>query len=145
MENKKLFGKMCYIARQMRRENNAAFLDYGVTPIKLQVLVYIFKSGKSGQNVCQKDVERELNLRPSSVSTLLSNLERDGFITRSLSDGDARTKFASLTEKGKSLCIKNKLLMDECDAAIQLALSEEEQKNLDLLLTKVINGLSSQY
>lgn len=126
----------------MRRDNNAAFSDYGVTPVQMHALVFVYKCGKDGQKVCQKDVERELNLRPSSVSTLLSNLERDGFLTRSQADGDARTKFAVLTEKGKSICIKNKLLMDKCDEAIQSALTEEEQKSLDALLSKVIDGIT---
>lgn len=141
-ENKRLFGKLCYLHRQMRRENNQLFTEYGVTPVQMHALIFIHKSVKSGQRVCQKDVEKQINLRPSSVSTLISNLEKDGFLVRTVSDGDARSKYLELTEKGKYVCIKDKLFMDSCDSAIQNALTEEEQEVFEKLLQKIIDKIT---
>ena len=81
-------------------------------------------------------------MRPSSVSTLISNLEKDGFLVRTVSDGDARSKYLELTEKGKYVCIKDKLFMDSCDSAIQNALTEEEQEVFEKLLQKIIDKIT---
>ncbi len=142
MENKRLFGKICYLHRQMRRENNALFSEYGVTPVQMSALVNIRKMEDKRERVCQKDIEKSINLRASSVSTLLCNLERDGFITRNFSDGDARSKSLCLTERGKEVVEKDKLFMDKCDKMIESALTESEQKEFDRLICKIISSIS---
>lgn len=142
MENKRLFGKLCLLQRQMYRRNSKLFTDLGITPVQMNALVFIHKNTVKGDNVMQKDVERHIGLRPSSVSTLLTNLEREGYILRTVDGVDARAKFLTFTQKGVDLCLKNKMLMDECDGEIQRALSEEEQKEFENLLSKIINSVS---
>lgn len=144
MENKRLFGKLCYLHREMCRENNVLFAENGISPVQLHAMIFIHKSMNSGERVCQKDVEKHVNLRASSVSSLLSNLERGGFLVRKIAEGDARTKYIELTEKGKEICIKNKLLVDKCDGVIQTALTEEEQTEFEILLNKILNSISDQ-
>ena len=68
MENKRLFGLVCYLHRQMSRENNYIFADYGITPIQLNALMFTYVKNKNDEKVCQRDIERHVNLRPSSVS-----------------------------------------------------------------------------
>ena len=113
-----------------------------MTPVKLQTLIYIAKNEHSGGKICQKDIEKALNLRPSSVSSLLKSLENEGFLIRTFQGGDARTKYLELTEKGKELCQRNKLFMEKCDVALQSALSEKEQDELQKLLEKIIADIS---
>lgn len=125
----------------MHRENNHLFSEYGVTPVHLRTLVFIHLQNKSGQRVCQKDVESHLNLRPSSVSSLVSNLEDNGFLCRTVDGDNARKKYIELTEKGKTVCKKEKLMMDECDGIIQSALTEEEQELFSKLLQKIITKI----
>lgn len=142
LENKRLFGKLCLLQRQMYRRNSKLFSELGVSPVQMHTLVFIHKTTSHGQNVMQKDVEKHVGLRPSSVSTLISNLEKDGYLLRTVDGEDARAKFLTLTDKGIELCLKNKMLMDECDGEIQRALTEAEQKDFDNLLTKIINSVS---
>ena len=138
MENKRLYGMICYLQRQMHRENNCLFAEYGINPVQMHALTFVHIKTKECKNVCQKDIEKHINLRASSVSTLLSGLEKNGLISRTQAVGDARTKFVKVTERGEFICIKNKLLMDKCDAVIQSALTEEEQENFKSLLNKII-------
>ena len=142
MQNKRLFGKICYLERQMCRESHQLFAEYGVSPVQMRTLIFIHVNELNGTAVCQKDIEKQLNLRASSVSTLLGNLEQDGFIARAVSDGDARIKNLTLTEKGKGVCEKNKLIFDKCDGVIQAALTEEEQKQFEALIEKIIKTIS---
>lgn len=118
------------------------FSEYGVSPVQMHTLVFIHKNERDGVKVCQKDIEKELNLRASSVSTLLNNLEKSGFINRNIADGDARLKELVLTEKGKDICEKDKQFMESCDGAIQNALSEEEQEQFEKLLDKILNCIT---
>lgn len=138
MENKRLFGKICYVHRQMLRENNRVLSKYGVTPVQLRTLVYVHFQNSKGIKVCQKDVENHLNLRPSSVSSLISNLENDGFLVRGTDGENARKKYLELTEKGKAVCSEDKRMMEECDKIVQSALNEEEQQQFAALLDKII-------
>ncbi len=141
MENKRLFGKIYYVYRQMLRENNKILSEYGVTPVHLRTLVFIHIRNLNGERVCQKDIENHLNLRPSSVSSLISNLENDGFLVRGTDEENARKKYIELTLKGKEVCKEDKQMMDECDGIIQSALSEEEQRQFACLLDKIIDKI----
>lgn len=142
MENKKLFGLLCYLHRQMSRENNALFADYGITPVQMQTLVFVAVHTGRGENVCQRDIEKYVNLRASSVSTLINILESNGFVSRVTAE-DARVKYVTLTKKGVAVCNKNKALMENCDAVIQSALSDEEQKTFKNLLLKIIDRIEN--
>ena len=138
MENKRLYGLLCCLQRQMHRENHKLFSEYGVSHVQMHAMVFIKVENDNGRSVCQKDIEKQVNLRPSATSTMLSNLEKRGFIVRSVADGDARTKYVSLTDKGKDLCLKDKLLMEKCDKTVQSALTEEEQETFKNLLLKIM-------
>lgn len=138
MENKKLYGLLCNVQRQMRRDNHKLFSEYDVSPVQMYALVFVKCETDEGKRVCQKDVEKHVNLRPSAMSTMLSNLENKGLISRTVSEGDARTKYVNLTQKGTDLCLKNKLLMEKCDGIIQTALTEDEQETFKNLLLKIM-------
>lgn len=139
MDNYKFFGKICYIHRQMKRENSCLFSEYGLTPVRFHALIMIACAEREGRKICQKDIEKEVNLRPSSISTLLSGLERDGFILRAVSGEDARAKHIMLTEKSRQLCELDRAQMDECDNIIADALEEDEKKEFNRLLDKIID------
>lgn len=143
MENKKLYGLLCCLQRTLSRKNNVNFASLGVSPVQLQAMMFVHCATKRNKTVCQRDIEKEINLRASSVSTMLVNLEKNGYITRNFSVGDARSKNITLTEKGIAVCKQNKLLFEKCDADLQNALTEEEQAQLKQLILKVFDGLKN--
>lgn len=144
MENKRLYGRICCLQRYMSRENGVLFAEYGITPVQMDVLVFVKLRNKMGKNVCQKDVENHLRLRASSVSTMVTALEKKEFLKRTVSEGDARTKYITLTDKGLLICKKNKILIDKCDELVQSALTEQEQETFNKLLIKIIERIDKQ-
>jgi DNA-binding MarR family transcriptional regulator len=144
VENKRLFGMICCLQRELSRQNDIHLSEYGISGVQLHALIFVLKSGKRGEAVCQRDIERELGLRPSSISSMLANLEHKELITRAQAEGDARTKYIALTDKALKLCDENKKLMDSCDALVQSALDDDEQEQLKALLSKVINSLHTK-
>jgi DNA-binding MarR family transcriptional regulator len=144
MENKRLFGMICCLQRKLSRQNDINLSEYGISGAGLHALIFVKKSQMRDRQVCQRDIEREVGLRPSSVSTMLANLEKNGLIKRSIDQSDARTKFITLTNQGEDLCEKNKKLMDCCDELVQSALTEEEQILLKNLLSKVLDKIDEK-
>ncbi|MCD7729335.1 MAG: MarR family winged helix-turn-helix transcriptional regulator [Clostridia bacterium] len=143
MENKRLYGLINYVNREMERRGSVNMASIGLSGAQFQALIFIRISEKHGKQVCQRDIERELNLRPSSVSTLIKNLENGGYLTRSYSTGDARQKFVELTDKGKDVCLLNKKMMDKSDSVLQNVLTEEEQEELKRILLKIVDSIES--
>ena len=141
LEPQRLFGAICSVHRALVRQNDVNLAEHGISAVQLHTLVFIHIMGMKGKKVCQRDVERETGLRPSSVSSMLANLERADFITRTPADSDARTKYITLNPLGLEICESNKELMDKCDEQVCAALTPEEQLTLKNLLMKVQNSL----
>ncbi len=129
------------LQREMSRQNNAKLLSYGVSPVQLHCLIIAHIGEQKGETVCQRDIEKELRLRASSVSAMLAILEKKAFITRRYADGNARLKEVALTDLGRQLCIANKQMVDECDEMFSRVLSDEESKELSRLLEKVLSSI----
>ncbi len=128
----------------MSRVSNAIISGSGVSSVQMHALISLHHAEHKGKELCQKDIENELSMRPSSVSSMLVNLENAGYIKRSYSRNSARTKIVTLTEKGRKLCIDNKKVVDECDYAVMSVLTPEEQDTLDCLLEKILNNIDSK-
>jgi DNA-binding MarR family transcriptional regulator len=134
---------ICRLQRVLHRQNDLRLSEYGISGAQLHALVFIKKSECSGNHICQRDIEREVGLRPSSISSMLANLEKNGYINRMSDEGDARVKYITLTDKGNELCEMDRQLIDKCDELIQSALTEEEQEQLKFLLEKTINTIDT--
>lgn len=138
MENKRLYGLFCCLHRQMSRESHKLFAENKLSHVQMYAMIFVQCEERDGRKVCQKDIEKHINLRASATSTMLANLEERGFLIRTVSEDDARTKYVTLTDKGKTVCLKNKQFMEACDNLIQSVLTEEEQSVFKNLLLKIM-------
>lgn len=89
--------------------------------------------------ISQKDLLYLLDMRPQSLGELLSKLEKNGYITRTLSETDRRVMNIKLTKEGTE-ATEQEFSFDklfEC-------LSEEEQKNLSIYLNRIIETIEAQ-
>ncbi len=85
----------------------------------------------------QLELATRCQVRPSSMSVTLSNMEEDGFITREVDPNDQRQVKVSLTEAGVLLDDKVRMLNHRTEELFCSALDEEEIKELKRLLAKV--------
>lgn len=132
---------MNYISRKLSMDNRALFEEYGINHTQFQVLIYLNFSEEHGEKVCQKSIENEIKMRASSVSTMLAILEKNSFIERYVDENDARTKFITLTDKGREICNKSKHIIDKCDERISSILTEDEINSLKSILAKIIENI----
>lgn len=99
------------LANQFHRYMNARRLKFGehvegieqITDIQGRIISYLYENRENGA-VYQRDIERMFNIRRSTATNILKRIERNGFVKRETSAGDARMKTLTLTEKAKRLC-----------------------------------------
>ncbi|MDD8049610.1 MAG: MarR family winged helix-turn-helix transcriptional regulator [Thomasclavelia sp.] len=102
-----------------------------------QKFIVLFLSDNADKDIYQKDIEKEFNVRRSSVTSILTNLENGGYIKRLPDKSDARLKKIVLTNKSKDLIerLESDLLLIEEE--ILSGLSNEEVQEFKFLLAKI--------
>ncbi len=132
-EEKTLLNELRLINIALRRSMSAV-CECGVPTVSSMVLHYVFMCGG---NALQKDVENEFEMRRSTASQLLGKLERDGYITRAVTDADGRSKRIFLSRKA----IEEQTLATEkirsVERYLESALSPEEKQKFFELSAKI--------
>ncbi|WP_125706342.1 MarR family winged helix-turn-helix transcriptional regulator [Lacticaseibacillus daqingensis] len=82
-----------------------------------------------------------LDIRPSSVSALVTKLEGAGLISRTPAEDDKRVSLISLTDEGRQLINDSRTQKDQLSEALFDALDPTEQAQLAGLLRKLTAGL----
>ena len=103
-DEKKLMEKYDKLNRRMLRYFSSFFTDTQITSIQGLILHYIIVESEA-RDIFPKDIEEFLEIKGSSVTSLISNLERNGYLRRESLDSDRRYKKLVLTEQ--TLAIKD--------------------------------------
>ncbi|WP_394871476.1 MarR family winged helix-turn-helix transcriptional regulator [Clostridium butyricum] len=92
----------------------------------------------------QKDIEKNLYLKNSTVTDILNRLENNGFLYRTASEKDGRYKKIVLTDKGKDIYEKmvEKALIFE--TYFTKGMTKGESEILFELLQKVLKNVSQE-
>ena len=95
-----------------------------LTPVQIVVIKYLIKNKNS--IVYQKDIEKKLGLRKSTVSGILGTMIKNGIIIRTDSSNDLRSKEIRLTETGYKLDKAMKKRAIKFEKILQNNISKEE-------------------
>jgi DNA-binding MarR family transcriptional regulator len=141
MDETMCFGKLIgVLSNEIKRCFNFDLDTEKLTQKQKRILHFIFARDRL-ENVYQKEIEREFNLRRSSASELLAHLEQEGYIKRESVDFDARLKRIAITEKAEN--IRNQVIKDCCEMENRLVegIAEEELKICNSVLEKMLYNL----
>ena len=105
-----------------------------------QVLHYIFAQAEV-RNVFQRDIELDFNIRRSSASSMLANMEKLGVIRREGVSYDARLKRIVITEKGEELKAMVKSELDEMEHKLTKDISKQDLEVFNSVMHKMIENL----
>lgn len=130
------------IAHLMANMQNRCLTMFGLTNQQARILMYIDKNIRKQRNIKRKDLETFLNLKGSSVTSLMHGLEKNGFIERSQSSKDARRKELILTSKARALIEQMDLVFEATDNQLQEGMTEEEKMTFRLLLGIAHNNIN---
>ena len=129
-------GKMC-LEQRLRQAG------YDVTPVQSRTLVYLFDASRD-REVNQRDLERELCLRPSTVNGIVDRLEEKGFVSRRQSAADGRCRRITLTDTGEEMAQAFQTALSGTDQLLSSALTGEEQSRMRDYLSRVIATLENE-
>ncbi len=112
----------------------------GLTPVQDGVLHFILGRCRE-QDLFQKHVEEEFNLRRSTATELLKLMEKKGLIYREGVSYDARLKKIMPTDKG--VMLEGQVLKDilEMERLVTKGIPEEELEAFIATGTKMMNNL----
>lgn len=97
-----------------------AELDTSV--VQLGALMYLVKS----PGCLQKDVAKALHLNKSAVTGLIARMEKNGLVSRTVPNHDARAVVLNATVKGQEKVVALKPMIDTLNTEFTNEFSEEE-------------------
>jgi DNA-binding MarR family transcriptional regulator len=96
------------------------------------------------QDVFQRDIQEQFSIRRSTVTGVLQLMEKNGLITRTGVDSDARLKKLQLTPKAIELHQRVESSIHKVEAVLSSGLTPEEKEQF-LLLCEKIRHNAEQY
>lgn len=135
-----LGGLIHKVAHKMKREIDHANQKLGVSGVQGRIIGYVRCESKN-RDVFQKDIEEHFELRGSSVTSTLQNLEKMGFILRESIPTDQRLKRIVLTKK--ALDIHNQITknIEQVEKEAFSSINKEEEQLLSDLLKRILNNI----
>lgn len=131
------------ITNQLKRHINSlpVFQQYDLRGGRGYILGFLYDH--ADKDIYQKDIEEEMALRKSSVTSLLNNLEKNGLIERRPSPDDARLKSVVLTEKGGKIHEEVASEINRVETLLTEGFSGEETKTFMNLLARIERNIEN--
>lgn len=129
--------KRAYLALRRRLEDTVR--PFGLTAGQFDVLQILMHQTE----VEHRDLQRQLAVTSPSLTGVLDVLERDGHVTRRVSDADARARTIRITPGAREVCFSKEF----CDAGDRLVeqmfsgFSQAEREQFSRLLARVEHNL----
>ena len=109
-----------------------------------QAYVIDFMINTDKEDIFQKDLEKQFDLKRAAISLMLNNMEKNDLIKRVPVSEDARLKKLVLTEKSIALANTITTAIDEIEHTLLEDLTQEEIDNFYTVLNKMRNSLSKR-
>lgn len=115
--------------------------DEDVTAVNGRIIMYLYHHRE--EDIFQKDIENEFSIRRSTSSSIISLMEKKGYIERVFVAHDARLKKLVLTDKALQLCDIIHTNTMEFEKNIRNGISEEELKIFYSVLDKIVDNINN--
>lgn len=115
---------------------NPILSDYDLTASQCRILKFLFMQQCQSARIV--DIEKECVITHPTVLGLLDSLEKKGFVFKIANPQDARSKLISLTPKAKDMQHELEIVVAKIDHTWVEHLSEQERKELQKLLQKLL-------
>lgn len=145
-DSKRIGFQMKSINNLIRRRLNVRFTEAGLNELcgmQGPMIGYIYKQSKT-QDVFQKDIEKEFNIRRSTATVMLQNMEQKGLIVRQTVDHDARMKKILLTEKATECHLRVREQIDAFNEELENGITKEEKEEFFRILEKIKCNLTEK-
>ncbi len=134
------------VNNMIRRALDAKFSEEGMEEVcgmQGPLIGYIYEQSRS-RDVFQRDLEKEFNIRRSTATVMLQNMEQKGFIVREPVEQDARLKKIVLTDKAIELHNAIRRSIDVFNTYLEAGITQEEKEAFFRILDKVTENLTQK-
>lgn len=132
--------KINILSQKIKRRIGKVSSEYGISSIQAKILGYIYANIEK-KDIFQKTIEEEFDIRKSSVTSVLTLMEKNGLIKRVSVSGDARLKKLTLTDKGIEIHKSIYKEIEKLENTISDTLTDKELDQFDEYLVRLINKL----
>ena len=115
---------------------NPILAEYDLTASQCRILKFLFMQKNQSARIV--DIEKECAITHPTVLGLLESLEKKEFVLKIVNPKDARSKLISLTSKAKCMQMELETVVAKIDHIWVENLSEQERKELQKLLQKLL-------
>lgn len=146
MEELPELGRMISYCGHLGKMSNDQLLrqaGYDVTPVQTHLMMHL-ACWTGEEEASQRDLERKLRLKPSTVNGIIDRLEAKGYVSRHTSSQDGRVRLVCLTDAGRSKVQDFRAIVEETECRYTAGLSAQERDCLRKLLTRIIKNLENE-
>lgn len=109
-----------------------------VGPTATHGWILIYLNENKDKPIYQKMLEKEFNMKKSSMSAILSLMEKKELIKRTVDPNDSRKNYLTVTSKGLEQVEKIRAVMHKCEQQVTAGFSEEEQEVLREYMLRIV-------
>lgn len=114
--------------------------DTGLTLGQPKILDYLlFHDG-----VVQKEIAKACHIEPATMTSVLLGMENKGLILRKNINGNRRSLYVYLTEKGKTLAEQLQFRFEDIEEKALLGFSDDEKEMLLAFLARMDKNLNEK-
>lgn len=114
------------ISNRLRRRSQAVQKSVGISESQGRVLNFIIVESRL-RDVYPRDIEEEFDLRSSTVTGIVSDLEKEGLIKRIADKKDGRLKKLIITDKAENIIDALQEEIEETERLLLTGISKEEK------------------
>jgi DNA-binding MarR family transcriptional regulator len=126
--------------RASHTQTAAALESIGITTALFSVLNYLLASGAA----IQQEIGAAIGIDPSTMVSLIDELERAGLAKRRPHPHDRRAREVVITPKGRRTVERGRALAREVEDDVLQGLASEERRHLTRLLRKALASAPPQ-
>ena len=113
-------------------------MNVDITPMHAKIIMTIYKSREP---LCQKDLEGPMSCNKSTLSSIISTMEKNGLITREVCELDSRINHLVLTDKGMEMVEFLRKDRKYTDGILEDGISKSERELFMQVIDKIRNNL----
>lgn len=120
-----------------QKELISAIKDTELTSGQPKVLDYLIHNN----GAVQKDIAVACHIEPATLTSVLLGMENKGLITREMKNGNRRSLYVFLTEKGTALAKRVKKEFDIIETAALNDFTDAEKQQLLIFLSRISDNI----
>lgn len=106
---------------------------------QFQIILYLLKH--QGEDVCQKDLEKETHLKKASITNCIDTLVERGYVYRETAECDRRMNYIRLADKTKAYADELARSSEDLDRKIAENISEEDLEAFFKVSDIILNNI----